>query len=204
VDINEKIDMIGRLYLALEQIENCKAFSALIPEVRTNFVYASKESTGPEDVLAVDGRITIIDGLPKAAGKIRFAASGYMANLILEIRKHNPEIRSAIDFANSPQVTSFLKEYSQEKGWIFSEIDRSSEPESLKNPDETSASWEVGEAIRAAGGKVPILFCETGTVGKEPVTILAGKEPLEVAEQVCELAKRLEKKRLEKSGRISK
>jgi hydroxymethylpyrimidine/phosphomethylpyrimidine kinase len=190
MDLNEKIDMVGRLYLALEQIENCEEFSALIPEVRTNFVYASKDSTSPEDVLAVDGRITVVDKFPKAAGKIKFGVSGYMANLILEIRKHDPEIRSAIDFANSPEITDFLKDYCKGKGWIFSGIDRLSEPENIKDPDEVSASWEVSEAIQAARGKVPRIFSETGAVGKEPVSILAGKDPLEIAEQICELAKR--------------
>jgi len=195
MDLNEKIDMVGRLYLALEQIENCTEFSSLIPEVRTNFVYASKESISPEDVLAVDGRITVVDKLPKAAGKIKFGVSGYMAHLILEIRKHDPEIRSAIDFANSPQIADFLKNYCKEKGWVFSGIDRRSEPENIKDPDEASASWEVEEAIRAAGGKVPRVFCETGAVGKEPVSILAGKDPLEIAEQICELAKRFNESR---------
>ncbi|MDY9927869.1 thiamine-phosphate synthase family protein [Methanosarcina sp.] len=195
MDLNEKIDMVGRLYLALEQIENCMEFSALIPEVRTNFVYASKESTSPADVLAVDGRITVVDKLPKAAGKIKFGVSGYMAHLIQEIRKQDPEIRSAIDFANSPQIADFLKNYGKEKGWVFSGIDRRSEPENIKDPDEASASWEVAEAIRAAGGKVPKVFCETGAVGKEPVSILVGKDPLEIAEQICELAKRYNKSR---------
>lgn len=190
IELNEKIDMTGRLYLALEQIESCKEFSDLIPDVRTNFVYASKESTDPEDVLAVDGRITVVDKLPKTAGKIKFGVSSYMANLILEIRKHDPEIRSAIDFANSPQITDFLEDYSKEKGWIFSGIDRHSEPEDVKDPDEVSAKWEVAEAINAAGGKVPRIFCETGAVGKEPVSILVGKDPLEIAYYVCELAKR--------------
>jgi len=36
-DLSEKIDLTGRLYLGLEQIENCMEFSALIPQVRTNF-----------------------------------------------------------------------------------------------------------------------------------------------------------------------
>lgn len=199
MDINEKIDMVGRLYLALEQIENCKEFSALIPEVRTNFVYASINSTSPDDVLAVDGRITVVDKLPKAAGKLKFGVSGYMAHLILEIQKHDPEIRSAIDFANSPEITEFLKDYCKEKGWIFSGIDRRSEPENIKDPDEVSATWEVTEAVRAAGGKVPRVFCETGAVGKEPVSILVGKDPLEIAEEICELARRFNK-----SGQISR
>lgn len=193
MDLNEKIDMTGRLYLALEQIENCKEFSVLIPEVRTNFVYASKESTTPEDVLAVDGRITVVDKLPKASGKIKFGVSSYMAHLILEIRKENPEIRSAIDFASSPEIVNFLKDYCKEKGWVFSGIDRCLEPEAMIDPDEVSVPWEITEAIRAAGGKVPKVFYETGTVGKEPVSLLVGKDPLEIAEQICELARRYNK-----------
>jgi thiamine-phosphate diphosphorylase len=34
--LNEKIYMIGRLYLGLEQIEDCEEVSTLIPKVRTN------------------------------------------------------------------------------------------------------------------------------------------------------------------------
>lgn len=190
MDLNEKVDMVGRLYLALEQIENCTEFSALIPEVRTNFVYASKEATTPEDVLAVDGRITVVDKLPKASGKIKFGVSSYMAHLILEIRKHDPEIRSAIDFANSPEIVDFIENYCQEKGWVFSGIDRRLEPEDIKDPDEVSVPWEVEEAIRAAGKKVPRIFYETGAVGKEPVSIFVGKDPLKIAEQICEFARR--------------
>lgn len=189
MDLNEKIDMIGRLYLGLEQIEDCEEFSALIPEVRTNFVYASKESTTPEEVLAVDGRISIVDGFPKAMGRIKFGASGYMAHLLLEIRKKDSEIRSIIDFANNPEIAEFLKAYCKEKGWDFSVVDRHFEPENLKDAEGEAISWMAEEAIRAAGGKVPRVFYETGAVGKEPVSILVGKDPLEVAEQICELAR---------------
>ena len=119
MDLSEKIDMTGRLYLGLEQIESCIEFSSLIPEVRTNFVYASEESTTPEDVLAVDGRITIVDKCPKAAGKIKLGASSHVARLILEIHKKDPEIRAAIDFANDPKIIDFLKSTVQKKGGYF-------------------------------------------------------------------------------------
>lgn len=189
MDLSEKIDMIGRLYLGLEQIEECTEFSALIPEVRTNFVYASKDSKTPEDVLAVDGRISVVDGLPKAIGKIKFGASGYMAHLLLEIRRKDPEVRSIIDFANNPEIANFLKTYCKEKGWDFSVVDRRFEPENLKDLEGEAISWKIEEAIRAAGGKMPRIFYETGAVGKEPVSILVGKDPLEIAEQMCELAR---------------
>jgi len=190
MDLSEKIDMTGRLYLGLEQIESCMEFSSLIPEVRTNFVYASKESTTPEDVLAIDGRITIVDKHPKAAGKIKLGASSHVARLILEIHKKDPEIRAAIDFANDPKIVDFLKSYCKEKGWVFSVIDRYFEPEEIKDQEGASMPWKVAEAIRAAGGKIPKVFYETGAVGKEPVSVLVGKDPLEVAEQICEIARR--------------
>lgn len=189
MDLDEKIDMIGRLYLGLEQIEDCEEFSSLIPEVRTNFVYASKESTTPEDVLAVDGRISVVDGFPKAIGRIKFGASGYMAHLLLEIRKKDSEIRSIIDFANNPKIAEFLKDYCKEKKWNFSVVDRRFEPDNMKDTEGEAISWLVEEAIRAAGGKIPRIFYETGAVGKEPVSILLGKDPLEVAEHICELAR---------------
>lgn len=189
MDLNEKIDMIGRLYLGLEQIEDCEEFSALIPEVRTNFVYASKESATPEDVVAVDGRISIVDGFPKATGRIKFGASSYMAHLVLEIQKKDSEIRSIIDFANNPEIAEFLQTYCKEKGWDFSVVDRRFEPENMKDAEGEAISWMVEEAIRAAGGKMPMVFYETGAVGKEPVSILVGKDPLDVAEQICELAR---------------
>ena len=189
MDLSEKVNMIGRLYLGLEQIEECPEFSALIPEVRTNFVYASKDSTTSEDILAVDGRISVVDGFPKAIGKIKFGASGYMAHLLLEIRKKDPEVRSIIDFANNPDIAEFLKAYCKEKGWDFSAVDRRFEPENLKDLEGEAISWKVEEAVRAAGGKMPRIFYETGAVGKEPVSIFLGKDPLEIAEEMCELAR---------------
>jgi predicted fused transcriptional regulator/phosphomethylpyrimidine kinase len=194
-DLSEKIDMTGRLYLGLEQIESCMEFSALIPQVRTNFVYASKDSINLEDVLAVEGRITVVDKHPKAAGKIKFGASNYMAYLILEIRKADPEIRCVIDFVNSPEIVDFLKDYCKEKGWVFSVIDRHLEPEAVRGQEGASTPWKVAEAIRAAGGKMPKVFCEIGADEKEPVCYLVGKDPMEVAEQICELARKYHESR---------
>lgn len=161
----------------------------MIPKVRTNFVYASKESTTPGDVLAVDGRISVVDGFPKATGRIKFGASGYMAHLLLEIRKKDSEIRSIIDFANNPEIAEFLKAYCKGNGWDFSVVDRRFEPENMKDAEGEAISWMVEEAIRATGGKIPRIFYETGALGKEPVSILTGKDPLEVAEQICKLAR---------------
>ena len=68
-------------------------------------------------------------------------------------------------------------------------IDRRNEPEEIKEAEGSSMPWKVKAAIDAAGGRVPKIFYETGAVGKEPVSVLIGKDPIEVAEQICEIAR---------------
>jgi hydroxymethylpyrimidine/phosphomethylpyrimidine kinase len=80
----------------------------------------------------VDGRITVVQGMPKAAGKPRFGASSHMARLLIEVIKVDHSIRAGIDFANDPKIARWLEGYCRSKGWIFSFIDRRSEPAEIK------------------------------------------------------------------------
>jgi hydroxymethylpyrimidine/phosphomethylpyrimidine kinase len=124
-----------------------------------------------------------------AAGKPRFGASSHMARLIMEMGKADASIRAGINFANDPALAKWLEDYCQSRGWTFSSIDRSKEPEEVKEAEGASMPWKVREAIRAAGGQVPRIFYETGAVGKEPVSVLVGAEPIEVAEEACKIAR---------------
>ena len=189
MELDEDIEMYGRMAVALNVLEGCREFAAIIPEVRTNLAYARLNAKTRNEVLAVDGRITIVNGYPYAAGKSRFGASSHMARLILEIRKVDPAIRAGVDFANDPRMALWLENYCKAKGWIFSMIDRSNEPEEIKDAEGASMPWKVAEAIRTANGCVPKIFYENGAVGKEPVSVLVGRDPIEVAEQVCEIAR---------------
>jgi thiamine-phosphate diphosphorylase len=186
----DQIEMQGKMALALDLIEGCEEFAALIPEVRTNLVYALPNAETRDDVLAVDGRITVVNGLPHAAGKPRFGASSHMARLLIELRKTDSSLRAGINFASNPALARWLEEYCRSKGWIFSVIDRRNEPEEIKETEGTSMPWKVEAAIEAAGGVVPKVFYETGAVGKEPVSVLIGHDPIDVAEEICEIARR--------------
>ncbi len=180
--------LCGRLYRAVTMLEDCGEFAALVPEVRSNFVYARENPQSREDVLAVDGRITVVDGMPKAAGRLKFGASSHMARLMVEVHKRDGRYRAGVDFANNPELADWLERYCQEKGWVFSVMDRSTEPDDVKAEEGASMPWKVGKAFEAAGGKTPKMFYETGAVGKEPVTVLIGGDPVEVAEEMRELA----------------
>jgi predicted fused transcriptional regulator/phosphomethylpyrimidine kinase len=187
--LEEEIDMYGRMAMAINMIESCQEFANLIPEVRTNLVYARTNAITREDVMGIDGRVTIVSGRPHAAGKPRFGASSHMARLIIEIRKIDPSLRAGMDFANNPHLAKWLENHCRTKGWVFSVIDRRNEPEDIKAAEGASMPWKVKAAIEAACGKVPKIFYETGAIGKEPVSVLVGREPLVVAQQVCEIAR---------------
>jgi thiamine-phosphate diphosphorylase len=184
-----EIDMFGRMTIALEEIEACREFVALIPEVRTNMVFAQPNARTPGEVMAVEGRITIINGMPRAAGRIRFGASGHMARLIIILMQTDPSIRAGIDFANPPEFSDWLSDHCRKNGWTFSLVDRRDEPGEVRNAEGSSMQWKAQEAVRAGGGQVPKIICDAGGPGKEPVCTLMGNEPIGVAGDVCEIAR---------------
>ena len=150
---SELIEMYGMMALALDQIEHCREFAAIIPEVRSNLVFARTSAKTREDVLAIDGRITVVGSMPHASGKPVFGASSHMARLIIEYRKYDPTIRAGIDFANNPDFAQWLSQYCKQNDWAFSVIDRRNEPDEIKEAEGESMPWKVKEAIRAAGDR---------------------------------------------------
>ena len=188
-DLATEIDMIGRMMIALEEIEACREFVALIPEVRTNLVFARPHAKTPDEVMAVDGRITIINGMPRAAGRVRFGASNHMARLIIRLMQTDPSVRAGIDFANPPGFSDWLSGYCRKNGWTLAMIDRRDEPGEVRNAEGSSMQWKAQEAVRAAGGQVPKIICDAGGPGKEPVCTLVGNEPIGVARDVCGIAR---------------
>src|SRR5512136_3109994 len=151
-DLSELIEMHGKMRIALDLLESCKEFASLVPEVRTNLVYARKSAQSRDDVLAIDGRITVVNGMPHASGTPKLGVSSHMARLVVELQKNDPSIRAGINFANTPSLAAWLKDYCCVKGWVFSVIDRGNEPDEIRHAEGASMPWKVGEAIRAAEG----------------------------------------------------
>jgi hydroxymethylpyrimidine/phosphomethylpyrimidine kinase len=181
--------MFGRMTIALEEIEACRELAVLIPEVRTNMVFASPLVKTSDEVLSIDGRITIINGMPRAAGRIRFGASGHMARLIIGLMKTDPSIRAAIDFANPPGFTEWLSLYCRKNVWTLSTINRQNEPQELAAKEGSSMSWKAKESVRVTGGSVPKIICDAGGIGKEPVCVIVGNEPIGLARDLCGIAR---------------
>ena len=69
-----------------------KKFSKLIPEVRTNISGSLPNAKNKSEIAGIEGRITIINGFPKASGEIKFGASDHTARLILTAKEFDNSI----------------------------------------------------------------------------------------------------------------
>ncbi len=152
---NEEI--LGNLVMAVNMLEKCPEFAALIPEVRVNLVYAAPGAKTRQDVAAIEGRITAVNGLPHASGLPAFGASDHMARLIIETRKYNPNINAGINFKCDQAIIDVVRQYCAERGLLFGWIDRTKEPKEVIERDGTSMPWKIGELVRSSGG-MPSLF----------------------------------------------
>ena len=182
----------GNLAEAVEMLRNCPEFSRLVPEVRVNLVYALPEAETPEEVAAIDGRITVVQGLPHASGLPRWGASDHMARLIIEVRKYDPTINAGINFKCDKTVIEVVKEYCSEQGILFGWIDRSQEPAEVTEQDGTSMPWKIKQLASNYGG-IPRLFYEGEGWGKEPLFVALGTDAVEVAGIAIEIARRYQK-----------
>ena len=175
---------------AVRMLEGCREFSALVPEVRVNIVYAPNGAENPDQVLGVDGRITVVAGMPKASGPIRCVVSYHMARLVIETGRHDPSIRAGLDFRWNETISEYVQGYCSSRGLAFGSIDRTVEPKELIGKDKGSIPWKVKQLV-AACGAVPPVFYESRGWGKEPLFFLVGPDPAGVAIRAIEIAKGL-------------
>ena len=83
--MSDEDEVLGNLVKALELIEGSSSFARLIPEIRTNLVYALPDAEEPSQVAGIKGRITVIDGRAKASGPPGFGASSHLARLVVTL-----------------------------------------------------------------------------------------------------------------------
>jgi len=185
--------VLGNLAHAVEMLQNCPEFSSIIPEVRVNLAYALPGAKTSDEVAAVDGRITAVQGFPHASGIPRWGASDHMARLLIEVRKYDSAINAGINFKYDAVMIEVVQKYCSEQGILFGWIDRTKEPAELAKRDGTSMPWKVKQLVSNSGG-MPRLFYESEGWGKEPLFVAVGNSAIEVASIAIEIAQRYRRK----------
>jgi len=186
---NQAEMVLDNLARAVQMLQNCSEFSLLMPEVRVNLVYALPGAKTSDEVVAIDGRITVVQGLPHASGMPQWGASDHMARLIIEVRKYDPTINAGINFKCDVTVIDVVRKYCSEQGMLFGWIDRTKEPAKVAEQDGTSMPWKIKQLASDSGG-IPRLFYEGEGWGKEPLFVALGNDAVEVAGIAIEIAQR--------------
>jgi len=183
----QKRMLLGGVQEALQEIENTPSFTKLIPEVRTNIVYCLPDETEPKNVCAVEGRITVVDNQPKAAGRPKIGGSDHMARALIHIKKQRPEIQAGINLRYNPKTTKAIKKHTEKTDTTIGEIDRKKEPEDRKKGKKKSMPWKINY-LKKKYGEIPDIFYETPGLGKEPLYVYIGKDPLYLAREAIKIA----------------
>ncbi len=181
--------VLGNLVHAVEMLQNCPEFSLLVPEVRVNLVYALPGAKTAAEVAAVDGRITVVNGLPYAPGLPGWGVSDHMARLIIEARKYDPAVNAGVNFKCDAEIIEVVKKYCSEHDLPFGWIDRTGEPPEVSRQDRSSMPWKMKQLVTNYGG-IPRLFYEGEGWGKEPLFVALGSDAVEVAGIAVEIARR--------------
>ncbi len=171
----ERSDVLRSLQIALRDILG--VIASLIPEVRSNFVYAARGAEGIEDVAAVPGRITAVKDRAFALPP-EFGASRFMAEIILKLGKVRPEVRSVINVRYGGEVEEAIKK----AGLSMVKV-------KTGGMDEEKATEEIARPFMEKPYDVVI---DEGGRGVEPLVYVFGRNPMEVVEKVKKLLEVME------------
>ncbi|WP_276280511.1 bifunctional hydroxymethylpyrimidine kinase/phosphomethylpyrimidine kinase [Halorussus caseinilyticus] len=156
--------------------------SALVPEVGTNVVGATPYAEDASETAAVEGRITRTFSGVKPNRGVRFGASSHVARFLLACREFDPDLRFAANCRFDADVEAALDSLD----WPVAEYDRGSEPEGVKEREESTMQWGARQAFESVEG-TPVAVVDRGEDGKEAMTKVVARDGEKLAERVLAL-----------------
>jgi hydroxymethylpyrimidine kinase / phosphomethylpyrimidine kinase / thiamine-phosphate diphosphorylase len=174
----EREDILKDLKKALERLVQLNV-GKIIPECRSNLVFAGTGASGYEDVAAIPGRITNAGDQIIVCREPAFGATRHVARVVLAAMSKSPEIRSAMNIRYSPVIIETCKKLDLRTAFF----DRSMEPKEIKEKEGSTLEWGTRDAMKRID-YVPDCIYDTGEIGKEPMIRVLGKNPMDVVEKV--------------------
>lgn len=151
-----------------------------VAEVGVNIGYALPSAEKLDDVCAINGRITKTKDTPRACGPLEFGSSKHIASVVLAAMSFDSSMRCVMNIRYSNDTIKKCKKL----GFKVGSFDRLHEPGNVKSTME----WGTIHAIRQLG-YVPDLIYDAGSIGKEPMIRILGKNPERVVKKINKITK---------------
>ena len=156
--------------------------SLLVPEVGMNVVGATAYSESPEEMAAVEGRITrTLSGVHPNRG-VRLGASSHVARFLLAAREEDPDLRFAVNCRFADDVEAALPALDG----VVAEFDRDAEPDDSAAEEGNTMQWGARRAFESAG-ETPVAIVDRGAVGKEAIVKLLAADTETLVERTLTL-----------------
>lgn len=179
------VEQVKKIYYFIRSLKN---YALLIPEVRTNISVATENAQTKNHVAAIEGRISIVDGRPKAVGKIKFGVSDHTARLVLTAKKFDNSYNIVINMKYVPEL---LKSLQDDSTMEIVEFDRTSQPKKVKLKEKSTMQWAV-ESIFNENKIVPDIIWDKGAIGKEPIMRVFARNAEEMISKIKTIIKYLD------------
>jgi len=158
-----------------------------VPEVGMNIGYAVIGAMSPDEICAIEGRIVKTRDCVLRHGRLDFGVSKHIASIILTVMSIDMSMRCAMNIRYSQENLNLCRNV----GLTVGSFDRKNEPANASSTME----WGTKDAIVRLNG-IPDIIYDTGSVGKEPMIRLLGKNPSDVLRKMqCIIGKTGEKLR---------
>jgi hydroxymethylpyrimidine kinase / phosphomethylpyrimidine kinase / thiamine-phosphate diphosphorylase len=177
--------VMKELRIAIEKIQAFKNFGKLMPETQSNIAFALPDALELDHIAAIKGRfVKIGDSVTAASSIIEFGASKHVGSAILAHMTVNRLIRSAMNIKYDEKIRKIIKSI-----FKVSNYDRMKEPEHIMKKEGMSIFWGIKWAL-AKYPEAEIIY-HKGSLGKEPMCIIFGSDPIEVVNKIRILLKHL-------------
>ena len=177
---NDQIDLINQVKEIYNFISNKKEFCKLIPEVRMNISGALPNAKNKQEIAGIDGRITIVNGFPHKCGEIKFGASDHTARLILSAKEFDNTINFVINLKFEQEWIQLISSRTDLK---LQEIIREEQPDEVKKKEFSTMQWLIKNSSEKYG-TIPDIIWDSGSIGKEPIIRLFGRDSKEMIEKL--------------------
>ncbi|MBR2255174.1 MAG: bifunctional hydroxymethylpyrimidine kinase/phosphomethylpyrimidine kinase [Candidatus Methanomethylophilaceae archaeon] len=106
---NKSLKVLNAVEAAAAEIQKMVPHE-FVPRKGLNIALASESPIGPEDIAAIDGRMTVVNGDLRKGGPAKFGVAEHLSYVLLEIMKVDPKYRCIMTIAYSDDTMSILEE----------------------------------------------------------------------------------------------